>query len=381
MGVNHLQTNILCIIVLAIVNVALGFGTNTLSMRKISFGRLLIYSTLICVSDIVSWLLNGKVFLGARLLMQLTNTVYFMAITLSAYAWLDYVQLRVYGLEYNYKRFRLIALSPAVVMMALLIVNIFTGFIFSFDEANEYHRGNGVVIHWIVSWGYLIYATALVFVKMKRSVTRIERRQFLTMVLFIIPPVIVAVLQMFFYGLTGTQYGMTISILIIAVKFLMEEVSKDSLTGLNNRRALENYLSDKIQRGPVTMTVFMCDVDNFKSINDTCGHTRGDIVLKRIADTLKSVLAEAGQSLLLCRYGGDEFLICGTDIEPQRAEQLRVLIEKKIDTMNCDDTDGQRCGISIGVATAVCAAYGETEELIAEADRDMYRTKAARTTA
>lgn len=378
MTLYYLQTNILCIIVLAIVGVVMGFGKNARSARTLAFGRLVLISVVMCVSDVLSWYFSGKTFAGARAMIQIFNIIYFASITVSAYAWLNYVEMRLMGLDFDQKKFNRYYSIPMLVMIALLFINIPTGFIFSIDEANIYHRGGGVVIHWIVSWGYLLYTTAIVIVKMKKASSRLERSMLAPMIVFIIPPAIAAVLQMLFYGITTTQCGMTVSILIIAIRFLTNEVSKDTLTGLNNRRALENYMEDRLQHSSVWMTILMCDVDYFKSINDTLGHAGGDRVLKRMADVLKSVCAESGRKVLLCRYGGDEFVICGPDFQAGDIEILLSSIRSKFASLAEEEEENIKFGISIGYATGVCHTYDDVEKIIAEADKKMYGIKAAR---
>lgn len=378
MTLYYLQTNILCIAVLTIVGVILGSGKNAKSTRSMAFSRLVLISIFICMSDVGAWYFSGKTFAGARALIQINNIIYYGSITLSAYAWLYYVELRLHGLEFDQKKFRRFYSIPMLVMIALLLINIGTGFIFSIDETNTYHREGGIFVHWIISWGYLLFATVEVARKMRKATSRLERSQLAPMIVFIIPPALAAVLQMLFYGITSTQCGVTVSILIIAVRFLMDEVSKDTLTGLNNRRALESYMEDRLQHGATGMTVLMCDVDHFKSINDSLGHAGGDRVLRHMGELLKSVCSEFDRRMFLCRFGGDEFVICGPDFQPGDLETLITTISGKFHELNENSDIDIKFGISVGYASGLCNTYGDVENLIAEADKKMYGVKAAR---
>ena len=83
----------------------------------------------------------------------------------------------------------------------------------------------------------------------------------------------------------------------------------DPLTGLNNRRFLENHLAtmlDQAQRRRAPLSLMIFDIDHFKSVNDTYGHDCGDEVLKGFADRLRRVIRGGD---LLCRLGGEEFVI------------------------------------------------------------------------
>ena len=83
----------------------------------------------------------------------------------------------------------------------------------------------------------------------------------------------------------------------------------DSLTGLDNRRYLEERLEDMFghsRRLKEPLAVVLCDLDRFKSVNDTYGHQTGDVVLKQLARILKQ---EAREIDRVGRYGGEEFML------------------------------------------------------------------------
>ena len=109
---------------------------------------------------------------------------------------------------------------------------------------------------------------------------------------------------------------------------LREQATRDSLTGLFNRRYLEETLTREFQRAErekSTVCLIMMDIDGFKAFNDTYGHDAGDLLLKKLGEFLQS---EIRSSDISCRYGGEEFLIVmpGTLLEKgyERAEHLRV---------------------------------------------------------
>lgn len=121
----------------------------------------------------------------------------------------------------------------------------------------------------------------------------------------------------------------------------------DGLTGAGNRRAFDQKLEETVRvqlRSPAATTMMLIDLDNFKKVNDTEGHSRGDEVLKLVADTLGKRL-RAGDNLF--RYGGDEFVVLAeADINAARklAEELRQLVETAQDEKSLHVT------LSIGLA-------------------------------
>ena len=115
----------------------------------------------------------------------------------------------------------------------------------------------------------------------------------------------------------------------------MEEIALiDSLTGLYNRRAMFIKLEDEISRFKRSGNIFcliLCDVDNFKLINDNYGHDAGDFILKKLSCIMKNNLRQEDH---ICRWGGEEFLICINNADREKggiiAEKIRKAIETEV---------------------------------------------------
>lgn len=153
---------------------------------------------------------------------------------------------------------------------------------------------------------------------------------------------------------------------------------KDSLTRLANRRALETYGPEIIQRSHDAgraVSVIVADIDHFKTINDTHGHPMGDVVLQKTAEKL---LAHVRKSDLVSRYGGEEFVIIlpGSPLAPalRLAERIRASIQSDIIHHNGVSL---RRTLSFGVATAFPEDAATLPQLIQKADTNLYRAKHA----
>jgi diguanylate cyclase (GGDEF)-like protein/PAS domain S-box-containing protein len=158
---------------------------------------------------------------------------------------------------------------------------------------------------------------------------------------------------------------------------LRDQSTHDALTGLHNRRYLQESLTEVLARAETissTVTVIMIDLDHFKEINDTIGHVAGDEVLRACGALLKR---SARAHDVSCRYGGEEFLLVlpgvTVDTSTQRAEQLRSAIEAaRI------EFGGRQIAVSASVGVATFPRDGRTgDELIAAADAALYAAKAA----
>jgi diguanylate cyclase (GGDEF)-like protein/PAS domain S-box-containing protein len=156
---------------------------------------------------------------------------------------------------------------------------------------------------------------------------------------------------------------------------LQEQANRDPLTGLHNRRYLNETLPRELSRAlregdPVA--VIMIDLDHFKQINDTYGHAAGDEVLKALADLLK---LESRGSDLISRFGGEEFLVA---MPGMNAEQARQRVEswrtRLADTTIKAGAADIRVTLSAGLA--IFPAHGDTmAALVARADEMLYRSK------
>jgi diguanylate cyclase (GGDEF)-like protein len=163
--------------------------------------------------------------------------------------------------------------------------------------------------------------------------------------------------------------------LAVSNRRLHEASVTDELTGFHNRR----YAMDRIERDWAAssrsgrqISCMMIDLDNFKRINDTYGHDIGDKVLISIAGVLKKTLRSHD---VICRVGGDEFLVICPDSDVQSVRQCAERLLLAADALVIETPRGLlRCGISIGVATR-SADMVNTGMLIKAADEGMYRAK------
>ena len=161
------------------------------------------------------------------------------------------------------------------------------------------------------------------------------------------------------------------------VKLLAQRAQLDGLTGLWNRA----YLDDRLEAETASairygnpLSLVLCDLDRFKSLNDSHGHPFGDEVLERAA----SILASGRSPDVACRYGGEEFAIIapGTDLKEtmEVADRHRV----RITEIQWSDRPGVRISASFGVADLTCVSGTPTpEKLIAAADQALYEAKKA----
>lgn len=155
-----------------------------------------------------------------------------------------------------------------------------------------------------------------------------------------------------------------------------EMASTDLLTGLANRRRLEQRLremfTESVRYGS-ELSCMMIDLDGFKAINDTLGHQRGDELLMATGRVIQEQIRHAD---IGCRYGGDEFLIA----LPHTAHDTTVALAQRLAgafRAQCERLcgEGARCGMSVGISSRTLSRPADPTQLIAHADAALYRSK------
>lgn len=150
----------------------------------------------------------------------------------------------------------------------------------------------------------------------------------------------------------------------------------DALTGLYNRRALEEKFQEEFERAKRyshALSVLILDIDNFKTINDTYGHHGGDTALVRIAEILRE---KTRQSDFSARFGGEEFVLVLPETDQENAHQVATKIHDEIRICTFGKPDRTfTLTVSIGLCSTSDRPYSEWRQMLDTADQALYRAK------
>ena len=163
------------------------------------------------------------------------------------------------------------------------------------------------------------------------------------------------------------------ALLNIAESRLAEQALRDPLTGLPNRRLFMDRLEQGIARHArgIPLALLFVDVDQFKAINDTFGHSAGDEALVHVA---RAIERTARNEDTVARLGGDEFVVLCEGISLEKAEEVAERVRTAVG-LSPENASSWRLSVSVGVAMASTDA--DASHLLSAADAAMYRAKAS----
>lgn len=266
-----------------------------------------LYIILICLNAVelilntMILIVEGKPGNAAIRLNLLLTVVYYILTPISCMVWSLYAYYQVCIDEMKTKKLFIPLVIPVIINAVISVLSCFNKYYFYVDKSNQYYRGNIFFLFSLVCVSYLLFTQIVIFIKRKQ----ISKPYFIPLSTFAIPPLIGGIIQSIYYGTSLVWVCMTISLLIIYINIMNNETNTDYLTGLYNRRQLDNSLQ-KYNLKNKLLGGIMIDLNSFKKINDAWGHLSGDKALKYTGEILKKSFHEKD---IICRYGGDEFIV------------------------------------------------------------------------
>jgi diguanylate cyclase (GGDEF)-like protein len=173
------------------------------------------------------------------------------------------------------------------------------------------------------------------------------------------------------------RLGRAINGIAAAVATTNEAATVDKLTGVANRQSLLGALFTEVERSSRynrPFSVAFVDIDHFKAVNDTYGHAVGDVVLRGVAQTIKSNLRHSD---MIGRYGGEEFMLLLTETSPDDGALLTEKLRLLVAGLTFDVEGNPRLAVTISIGIA--GGTGQTlrwDNLVRDADAAMYSAKA-----
>jgi diguanylate cyclase (GGDEF) domain len=298
------ELNAFALLVLLIIFVNIyNVSQQYLFEQKLFLGLLILNAALLLL-DTFQWLLNGRPGVSFRLASIIIAAIYSALTPAPCFIWSLYADYQVYQNKERIKKLFVPMIAPIFINIIISLLSVFYGFTFKIDQNNIYHRG--CLFYFMAAICYLYFIYSFIFVIYKRK--SLAKKAYISLLLFVLPPFIGGIVQSLFYGVSIIWACTTLSILIIFINIQSNQLNTDYLTGLYNRRQFDKFMLEWLKNCKEGAVIggIMADLDSFKQINDVWGHLAGDTALVEAGNILK---ASFGKENLICRYGGDEFLV------------------------------------------------------------------------
>ncbi len=261
-------------------------------------------------------------------------------------------------------------LIPFVPGVLLSFFSVLNGLVFGISGSNTYIHGPLFPVILAIMMLPLVYTIVIYIAQRKRT----EVGALIPMLLCSAIPMAGAALQLVYADRTIYCVSMAIAIFSVHTSTQNRQFHLDHLTGLYNRRQLDSHIFDCMQaaRKNGAFSCILLDVDDFKDINDGCGHIAGDQALKEAAQILKSSVRASD---FVARYAGDEFVIVLNITEESLLKKTIARIQENVAQFNRNNTRPYTLGFSVGYNIYRHGAGVSRDAFIAAMDAMMYREK------
>ncbi len=300
--------------------------------KQLKYDNVLIAFMLYFISDSVWAGVDSGLFPVNKFTVLGTNFFNFFLTSFITYTWIRYVMAVEQVPGRDRIGVRLVLGFP--VMIAVLVPVI----IYLINPAiliDENMKTTGLFDVFFVSIPYIYLICAIIYALRKalHENDPIEKKKHLYIGFFPLMVVVGGLMQILLMPtLPCFCYGCTVFMLIFFIQSIEDQVSTDPLTKLNNRAQLARYVSQGSNlwiEGRQTYIIMM-DINYFKKINDTYGHSEGDKALIILSGALVQAVRSRNMPMFLGRYGGDEFIIIAHPFEEKEIEALKQSIRENV---------------------------------------------------
>lgn len=319
------------------------------------------------VAETIGFLVDGKSFIGCRQLNYISNSLCFIGTVSMGLLWCLYVNLRIYR---NFKKISekmAVLMIPWMIEVIMVLGNLIKpGIMFKVSADNVYQRTGGALAGYITLVIYLAYSLYMVYHSRKQGVNL----SYFPVFYFVCICLAGVLIQLVFYGVTSSWLLTAVTLIFTQMQSYAENIYMDELSGLYNRRYLKAVLAKRKNTDANSLYGIMMDVNDFKYINDSFGHSMGDKVISTIGNILFKSIPDAGIAI---RYAGDEFIVLLTHANKAFVMATINEINKNISRFN--DSKAEPFELSVSMGYAEFGKDDNAEEFLRNMDDKMYEEK------
>ena len=311
----------------------------------------------------------GKTGVPYSVLLLIVKSLYLFVNCLIIWLWARYIDIMIYENAYKEMWHPIVYGIFFSINALMLLFNLFIPILFEISTMGTF------IVHLIPMWIFTIMnylSVALVTWNVWRNRTKIKHSLFLPLLIFPLPPFLAEIVQLFTRYISLTC-AYSISALLVFQVAQDHAIYADELTGLSNRRLMNEYLNKWFTESNGSLICgIMIDLDGLKQINDQYGHQAGDAAIKHMAQIMVTLNRK---DILKIRYGGDEFILLWRSEEEDDLEQVKQSLMDQKDKMNLSFSEQEKIEFSAGVYQCLDCDVMTPTEFLKQLDKRMYHQK------
>lgn len=324
---------------------------------------LVITITVSCIMDVVVSIVTGNSNWWARYIVKIGFSWLFYSMFLVGPLWVLFIERHI-NIS-NSKLLQNLINYISLIGLAGLVINFFYPIIFYIDDNAFYHRGQFCWLYF--SFAIFFFLAGLyAYLQGRKKMGLVE---LFPVTQFFLPIIVGIILEILFNQISIIWACCAVSMTLMVVALQNENICIDKLTGLFNRYYLDKF--DHMVNKEGTLCFMMIDLNGFKQINDTYGHSEGDKALIAITGCLKNAVASNGY---IVRYAGDEFVILLNTKDKVIAEECVNNIKELVQELNMKKNIGYELSLSIGYEI-IDMKNNKMDEIMEIIDKKMYNEK------
>ena len=323
-----------------------------------------------CVLEMITFVIDGRWFPGFLLAAKLSNTGLYIASCSLSLIWCLYTDFHLYHSKERLKtRF-----APLIVVtiagLLVIIGNLFGEYLFAFDENHCYYRKPLSYVFFAIPIVYSLISVIDAYLYRKRR----QKLILFPMWSFLGPFFFGLALQTLIYGISLAWCCAAIGMSTLYMTLLHQLIYQDPLTELFNRYYLNYILASSGWNNGRKRSGIMIDIDYFKTINDTCGHSAGD---QALVDTACLIQENTPSDSIAIRFAGDEFIVLLTAESNDQIREVEEKLQSAVDVFN--RTQGRPYHLSFSMGHSIFDPGKNTaDDFLNKMDETMYENKRAR---
>jgi diguanylate cyclase (GGDEF) domain len=365
----RIDNNIVAIIVSIIFLKNISNCLDKKEIKNKAFVAIFTLNTIQLIGETLTCIINTQPYTWLIPITNLLHILLFILGPLITYKWYVFANLWVNkSTDYKWQN-NILLLIPIIINTFLALLSPFLKLVFYINKYNVYERGTLFFIPVVISYFYLFCGFIVIYTN-KDKLNRIE---FLPLLLFGVFPALAGLIQSIFYGLLLMWSSIAFSLIILYLYLQQQMMHIDYLTGAWTREKFCNYLNNRIeQKKPKNFSIVFIDLNDFKEINDTFGHNEGDRALIDLVFIIKSILRNEDS---ITRYGGDEFVLFLNVDSHQEVEEIIMKVSDALADYNKCSNVLYQLNFSYGYELYNFDKNMTADEYINQVDKLMYRNK------